>query len=271
MSLKRCARFRLRRGRSSVKGDESIEFRFVRWANQVTDEEPARGGEHAGHFGKDCGRFGNVVNHGVRDDGGERSVCKGKALGIDLLKRNARLEPGLSDIRLRDRKHVVCKIHGNNVRARLASTQGKGDSRRPRSDIEHTRPNGAFREQIVAEGRIDDGVIHRVVIRGFVRRVHDLRFKNPRECRRHRRTVPSAGPERKSPRHSLRRPSGPQDDLAAEELVGFACERDKACILLARIDAAGRNVDNAGHREGVLLLFIAHADASIAIAHDAFW
>ena len=155
--------------------------------------------DDTGHLGEDGGGFGDVVDDAVGDHRPERGGSVRHGLGVDALQPDSFGEAGAADVVAAHGQHVVGQVDGHDLCRGDRRHNSIGICAVPGADVEDgvgPVPDG---EEVGDEGAVDGGVVHRVVVTGFLGRVHHLGFE---DARQHRRL-----PQQASTVSRLRRPA----------------------------------------------------------------
>src|SRR5262249_56560520 len=108
------------------------------------------------------------------------AVVGWKALRVPPLEYDALAEARTLDIGTCYAEHVLGQIDGHDLRDRVLTAQFDWDLRCPGAHVQKHVP-GARRkkpEEVRDEDAINLGMVHGVVVAGFLGRVHHLRFKD---------------------------------------------------------------------------------------------
>lgn len=172
-----------RRFVSRVCIDKRLKLLASRRPGQISHEKPTIGAERPDHLRKDWSRLGNVMNDGIRDDGGEWAFHRGDRASVLLLKQDAVLKSRLGHIPTSDLEHRLGEVDPQDAHVGVSAAEGDRDPRGAGPDVQdqplHMPAERA--EKVSDEAFVDVMVIHGVVVDGFLRAIHRLGFKNARQ------------------------------------------------------------------------------------------
>ena len=167
-------------GPRRVQLDQAAQRRFVVGPKQVAHEQDAAGRRHAHHFRQHGLWLGDVMHDAVGDHRPEGAGGEGQPFGVAPLQMNAIRQAGPVHVVAAHGQHLFGQIDGDDDGRGALAAKFDGDLGGPRAHVEDgiaTVPGG---EEVRHEDAVDRGVVHRVVVAGFLGGIHHFGFEDAR-------------------------------------------------------------------------------------------